>query len=64
METAGLALIFMGGSLNPVNFLWLCLPFTRNDIAATPKSAMLGWIIGGIGFIPFVIGMIGRHVTN
>lgn len=54
----------MGGSLNPVNFLWLCLPFTRNEVAVPSKFATIGWLIGGIGFIPFVIGLIGRHVTT
>ena len=64
IEAAGLSLIVIGGSLNPVNFLWMCLPFTRNELVAPSRFAPIGWFIGGIGFIPFVIGLIGRHIAS
>ena len=63
IESAGLSIMVAGGSINPINFIWLCLPFTRKEIAPPAKFAFLSWIICGVGFIPFTIGLVGRHMT-
>ena len=61
LEDVGLSIIVLGGCLDPINFIWICLPFTRNHVAASPRFAKIGWVISGIGSIFFVIGLIGRH---
>ena len=63
IEAAGLSLMIMGGSFDPINYIWLCLPFTRNQVSIPSRFALVGWLIGGVGFIPFLIGLIGRHMT-
>jgi len=61
LEDAGFSIIVLGGSFDPVNFIWLCLPFTRNQVAVPARFATVGWIIGGIGVMFFVVGLIGKH---
>jgi hypothetical protein len=64
VESFGISIVVAGGCLNPVNFIWLCLPFTRKDIAPSTPFASYSRVICGLGFIPFMVGLVGRHVTG
>ena len=61
LELSGIAVCCLGGSLDPVNWIWVCLPFTRNHVAEAGRFAGLGWVIIGLGWIIFVVGMIGKY---
>jgi len=61
LELAGIAVCFFGGCFDPLNWLWTCLPFTKTQIAEPARFAALGWVIIGIGWVVFVVGMIGKY---
>lgn len=61
LEVIGFSIIVLGGCFDPVNFIWICLPFTRKQVAVPARFEAVGWLIGGIGFMFFVVGAIGRH---
>ncbi|WP_144007141.1 hypothetical protein [Pelomonas sp. KK5] len=61
VELFGLSICFLGGCLDPINWIWICLPFTRNLIAESGRFAVAGWIIIGLGWLVFVVGMIGKY---
>jgi hypothetical protein len=61
IEDVGLAIGVLGGCLDPINFVWICLPFTKNHVATSPQFAKIGWAVSGIGFLFFIIGLIGKH---
>lgn len=62
VELFGISICCLGGCFDPVNWMWICLPFTRNHITEPGRFAKAGWIIIGLGWLVFVVGMIGKYV--
>jgi heme A synthase len=63
-ETIGVSIILLGGSLSPVNAIWICLPFTKNRKVIPTKYENVGVLIAAIGFLPFIIGLIGKYASQ
>jgi hypothetical protein len=56
----GFALVVLGGCFDPVNFLWLCLPFTFRDVVVPARYSQIGLFVGLAGVPFFIVGLIGR----
>lgn len=61
VELFGVAICCLGGCFDPVNWIWMCLPFTKNRISESGRLAGLGWVIIGLGWMVLVVGMIGKY---
>ena len=64
VELSGISICCLGGCFDPVNWIWICLPFTRNDIAESGRFAKAGWAIIGLGWLVFVVGMVGKYAHS
>jgi hypothetical protein len=60
VEISGGAMMFLGGCFDPVNFVWLCLPFTTDKVASPGRYSRLGVVIVAVGISVLLIGLIGR----
>ena len=59
MKLLGFSLFVFGGCFDPVNWLWLWLPFTFSEIVQPSKYSRYIWPFVLIGFICIAIGWYG-----
>jgi len=59
LKLLGFSQWILGGCFDPVNWLWLWLPFTFSEIVQSPKCSRYVWPFMLIGFICIVIGWYG-----
>lgn len=61
IEDSGFALIVFAGAIDPINFLWLRLPFTIKEIKIPARFSVGAAIFGGIGALSVFIGWLCKH---
>ena len=61
MEHGGLALMLFFGAFDPINFLWLCLPFTVQPRRPMRSASTAQKAIGIIGLFFLVVGWVCKH---
>jgi len=64
IKRAGLSMIVLGGCVDPMNFLWICLPFTRNRVSAPMRFARFGRPFLLFGLIVFLVGFVGKFCSS
>lgn len=61
IEDCGFALVVFAGAIDPINFLWLCLPFTIKEIKTPARFSVGAAICGGFGALSVFIGWLCKH---
>jgi hypothetical protein len=63
LEMAGISIVVLVGSFDPINTLWLFLPFTWRPVAvpATNRFKVLRGIMGLVGLMLFISGLVARR---
>jgi hypothetical protein len=59
LKLVGLSIMVFGGCLDPINFLWLCLPFTFSHVVASPRHARITLPLIAVGWVFLIIGWVG-----
>ena len=58
---AGFTCIVLGGCFDPLNFLWLCLPFTRDQIVFPTRYDAISGILSCVGLVVVLAGWVGKY---
>lgn len=61
IKLIGFATMLLGGSFDPINCIWMCLPFTFRPVTVPTSYARLGLPLIFTGLIVTVIGIMGVH---
>ena len=61
IEFTGLSIATLGGCFDPINFLWICLPFAFHKVAVPTRFERFSRVLCVIGGISFLAGLIGKH---
>lgn len=56
IKLIGLSIVVLGGSFDPVNYLWLCLPFAGHEVVAPTRYARFSLPFFCVGLFCFIAG--------
>ncbi len=59
LKFVGFSITVLGGCFDPINYLWLLLPFTFSHIVKSPRYARLTFPVMIIGWVLIIIGWVG-----
>ena len=59
MKLLGFSLWCMGGCFDPVNALWLAIPWTFSFVVQSPGKARFFFLFWGVGALLVIIGWMG-----
>jgi hypothetical protein len=52
----GLSIVVLGGSFDPINYLWLCLPFAGHEVVVPTRYARFSLPFFYVGLFFFIAG--------
>ena len=58
LKVLGVSIIFLGGCFDPINWLWLCIPFTFSTVVQPPLYSRFSFPIWCAGFVLILLGWI------
>jgi hypothetical protein len=64
IKSFGFSMMILGASFDPINFIWLCFPFTARLAVRSPRYEHLSLPFCLLGISLYILGLLADHVPN